>query len=419
MRYHLKLYPKKDARYPGILSIYVRINVASKVAYHFTGIRLKPNQWDEKKNMVKPSVAGSQKIREALESMMVMFENAALDFVSVGKPFTAIMIKDRALSSGRENLGYILEKILAYYESEQQFSEIVLVKQAIKRLGSFGELERIVGELNSFWFEAFAKKMEISGNNASSIRVRVSELNKYLKLASRLGLCEYDDKFYRFAKLPKHKSAEKAYLNLEEIDLIYDYWRSLQGHNKHLVGAYLISFYLYGLRISDVLSLTRNQLDGTDKIKIIERKTKKVKIVPIPDRCQEIIEATLSEKFWINPDHPYYGSHFILPLLRHYVIRGNSKEAVEFAQKNEIIYKTKCINDYLKFALPKLGIHGKITCHTARHSFAVLASTIHKDDIRLVQQLLNHSNMRTTELYLHSIEDSRLDNAARKIFKVS
>ena len=419
MRFYVKLYPKKDSRYPGILSIYVRINVASKVAYHFTGIRLKPNQWDDKKDMVKPSVAGSQKIREALESMITLFTDAGLELVSTGLPFTATMIKEKALNTGTETLGVLLMKVQEHYEKDLNFDSVALVKQMIKRLVQHGENNRMITEITSMWYESLARKMELDGNIPSTIRLRLSELNKYLKLACALGYCEYDDKVFRYAKLPRNTPVEKSYLNLQEIDQIFEYWKKAKGSKKHRLAAYLVSFYLYGLRISDVLSLTRSQLDGTNKIRIVERKTGKAKTVPIPDRCLEIIEETLETKFWLDQNHSHYGSQFILPLMRHYVIRGKSKQEYEYAQKQEIIYQTKSINDFLRVLMPELGIRGKITCHTARHSFAVIAATVHKDDIRLVQHLLNHSNLKTTEIYLHSIDESRIENAARKIFKVS
>lgn len=420
MRFFIKLYAKKDVRYPSVVSIYIRINVASKVAYHFSGIRLKPNQWDEKKGMVKPSTAASSKIREALESMMEKFTSAGLELAASGKPFSAVMIKERALSEGSKTLGSVLQEVYEHYQGIKNISEALLVRQAIKRLAALKQDNILPSEITSMWFESMAGKMGKSSLSSSTIRVRLTELNKYLKLAASKGIVDYDDKAYRYATLPRAKSKEKTYLNIDEIDKIFEYWKTLgPGRKKYALSAYLISFYLYGLRISDVLSITRSQIDDSGKIKIIERKTQKSKFVPVPDRAIDIFNSLLNEEFWANKSHDYYGSHFLIPLMRHYMIRGNSPEEKEHAHKKEIMYVTKVINEYLRFITTMLGIKGNITCHTARHSFAVLAAQIHKDDIRVVQELLNHSSMRTTEIYLHSLESSRLDNAARKIFKIA
>jgi len=54
----------------------------------------------------------------------------------------------------------------------------------------------------------------------------------------------------------------------------------------------------------------------------------------------------------------------------------------------------------LRFAVHHSGLHKRVTCHTFRHTFAtqLLESGY---DIRTVQELLGHSDVRTTQIYTH------------------
>lgn len=138
--------------------------------------------------------------------------------------------------------------------------------------------------------------------------------------------------------------------------------------------AILSTIYSGGLRISELLNLKIADIDsGRMTIRIKQAKGKK-------DR-----EVMLSEK--------------LLELLRTYFKEFKPKFYL-FEGQDGNIYSARSVQQILKQNLRKAGIRKHASVHTLRHSFAthLLESGT---DIRYIQEMLGHNNLKTTEIYTH------------------
>jgi len=87
----------------------------------------------------------------------------------------------------------------------------------------------------------------------------------------------------------------------------------------------------------------------------------------------------------------------LIDMLKMYGAYG---EGPVFVSQREGKYNKRTIQQIIKFSSKKAGIKKNVTPHTLRHSFAthLLESGA---DIRYIQQLLGHKDLKTTQIYTH------------------
>ena len=140
-----------------------------------------------------------------------------------------------------------------------------------------------------------------------------------------------------------------------------------------------------GLRVSELCELQFNQVYTQEGILRIIGKGDKERIVPIG-------KSALSA--YVN---------YLEKVRPHWVKKGSS---AVFIGPNGKQLSRQYVWAMLKCKSTELGFDPKISPHTLRHSFAS-ALLEGGADLRVIQELLGHSDISTTQIYTH-IENSRL-----------
>ena len=97
----------------------------------------------------------------------------------------------------------------------------------------------------------------------------------------------------------------------------------------------------------------------------------------------------------------------LLILLRQYFRRYKPKTWLFEAAENKQ-FTPRAIQKMFHDSFDKTGILKKATIHTLRHCFATHLLE-HGTDLRYVQHLLGHKNLKTTEIYTHVTSKAILD----------
>ena len=188
---------------------------------------------------------------------------------------------------------------------------------------------------------------------------------------------------------------------------------------KHLKGVHqLIGALMYGagLRISEVLKLRIKDFDFTRQtIFVFRSKGKKDRVTLFPVKLHDLVKERIElvKKIHQRDINEGFGLTSLPPAL----IRKYGNAAAQFFWQYLFISTTRCMHPYdnyvcrhhlhqttfrkaLKEAVCRAEIPKHITSHTFRHSFATrLLETGH--DIRVVQELLGHDDVKTTQIYTH------------------
>lgn len=148
--------------------------------------------------------------------------------------------------------------------------------------------------------------------------------------------------------------------------------------------AVLEMLYGTGARISELMSLTVDDVQGTDGILRLTGKGNKQRIVPVGSQALKACQA--------------------------YIVRGRpvlskGKTHALFLNTRGGALTRQSAWAIVQLAAQRAGLGDQVSPHTLRHSFAthLLQGGA---DVRTVQELLGHSSVTTTQIYTHVTADN-------------
>lgn len=229
------------------------------------------------------------------------------------------------------------------------------------------------------------------------ITLKVSARSSSRKLSALKSLCKYAQQYHGLhdftfnIAFPKLEKNLPRFLTEEQILHLFEIAKkdeSALGQRNHVMIALA---YVCGVRVSELINLTRSNINFDDNLLLVHGKGDKQRIIPLPVPMSELLQD------YLHKYQPYLfknmtiDNDYLFPILYANEIRPMTRQAFWIILKDVVI---------------KAKLPATTSPHMLRHSIAT--HLLRKGaNLRLLQIALGHSQLETVQVYTH-VEVSHL-----------
>lgn len=393
----------KTGDHPGRL--YLRVVHGGASASVTTEYRVWPNEWDAATRQLKISHHSSPRARElmayqwAMHGDMRRLESVIAELERQG-PYTAgdVTAKYRALTN--MGMSKYAEKLAQELEEGGCNSTARTYRNAVARFKEFKGGRDVNFEcITPQAVREFQMSLKSKGLSANTVAFYIRTLRViYNKAISDMHIPHTGENpfagiFTGVAPTRKRALTMKEIATLSDLDPTLGYGpNDLSESDNKALAMFLFCCHARGMCFVDMAYLKKSDVHG-EIIRYRRRKTGRlieVKIVPVMRRILD----------WM--DDVTAGSEYVFPV----ITDPAGDPALQY--ESGLRLQNKCLKRIAK----QCGLSpDRLTTHVSRHSWATIA----RDQglpLAVISEGLGHSNQRTTEIYLASLEQSVLDSAS-------
>ena len=226
----------------------------------------------------------------------------------------------------------------------------------------------------------------------SSQARRLSALKQFYKFLYSEGIREDDPT--RTLSAPKKRAGLPKVLSMEEVDRLIETARAAVEAKRKSAAERLRTQRLYtlievlyatGLRVSELVALPVSAAKRDERLIAVTGKGGKERLVPLSRPAQAAMRAYVALR---NAEGAYAASPWLFPS------HGGSGH----------LTRQHAARDLKDLAIAAGLDPSKVSPHVLRHAFA--SHLLHNGaDLRVVQQLLGHADISTTQIYTHVLDE--------------
>lgn len=373
---------KKD----GTAQILIRITHGRKVKYIKTGYYVKPAQLREgivikHSDAALMNIAIEEKKSKLLQN--ILRQDLSGEEINIGKA------AGKKPESSETMFGAI-KHVMNKYQAQNQPASFNRMKTNFDYLQKAWQKDIYISDITKIDVEKYVNYRYQLGNGASTVKKNLKDLSSVLNHIDYKGR----NFFQEYSKSIKAEPVQREKLTADEIKLLESV--KLKGLADVARDMFLFSFYTQGSRFESVATLSREAINNNHIIYRMN-KGKKIREILIHPKLKNIIEKYFDAK-----------TLYLFPVV---------KEKHNDWNKKEIIGRANAlINNFLNHAAQQAGIERHIHFHLARHAASYLA-LVSGINTSIIKDALGHSSIRTTEVYLKSLSDDKINEAYKILYE--
>lgn len=392
----------------GVLPVCMRITSERRSMYQ-TLIRVKPENWDARNEMVKKSDLQHERLNAELRRKMGEI-NKVIALCEAMEPERGIdAVRDRLKKRTTADMFVYAQDYLLRKEKSS-------VRTYNKCYSHINKFKRFVGKENfsisNLTFELLLKYdnylRENLGNSVNTVTTNMKTLKQLtsdMYEEFRLDIRNNPFRKYKMKSTPTERPclSEREYARVRNLKLL------MQGKLYDARQIFVFEAET-GIRISDILKLRWRNYDG-NYIRIVMGKTDRLLVIPVSDVAKEI--CTMRKKRYATAGIPVSPDGFIF--------RGILPYEYDCMTAVEKVCAENSATTRINLALKKIAalarVKKNLSTHIGRHTFA---SRLLRSDqnLAVIRKLLGHASVRTTEIYAKAM-NSQMDDAIDALNKLN
>lgn len=369
--YNLVYNRKKCLNKKGMALVQVEAYLGRKKKYFSTKVYLKPEQWDNKKLIVK-NHPNADALNRLIYEFVATIEKKELELWRQGKRISLELLKN-ALTTQENNSSFIsffrqevMNSSLKDSTKRNHLSTLILLQEFKKDI--------VFSDLTFEFISSFEYFLQLKGYHINTIAKHMKHLKRHVNIAINKEYIEIQK--YAFRKY-KIKTIENKHTHLvpEELErlenlILSDRYVKLQKS----LDAFLFCCYA-GMRYSDFINLSSENI------------------------------VDINQETWLIYKSVKTGTEVRLPL---YLLFSGKGIAILNKYRDNLedffhLRDNSNVNKDLIIITRLAGLSKRISFHTARHTNATLL-IYNGINITTVQKLLGHKSVKTTQVYTNVMD---------------